>query len=40
LIIIDLAGWRVRVACRPDALAAAVAARYAAFAAPVGPVNL
>jgi len=40
LTIINLAGWRVRVACRPDALDAAVAARYAPFAGPAGLVAL
>jgi len=40
LTTIDLAGWRVRVMCRPAALAAAVAARYAAFATSAGPVAL
>jgi len=40
LTLIDLAGWRVRLTCRPDVLAAAVAVRYAAFAAPAGPVAL
>ena len=39
MTIIDLAGWRVRVACRPDALDAAVAARYAACAVSAGRVN-
>ncbi|PKO20327.1 MAG: hypothetical protein CVU38_20725 [Chloroflexi bacterium HGW-Chloroflexi-1] len=40
MTLIDLAGWRVRLTCRPDVLAAAVAVRYAAFAAPAGPVAL
>jgi len=40
LTIINLAGWRVRLKCRPAALDAAVAARYAAFAASAGLVAL
>ncbi len=38
---LDLAGWRVRLVCTPDALAEAAAARYAAFvAAGDGPCDL
>jgi hypothetical protein len=37
MFTLDLAGWRVRLACRPAGLAEAVAARYAAFATAAAP---